>query len=138
MLNRPWAKHSGMDPKPIASAGLGPSFGQKGEAWDLGSHYTIVEDLALVRDESVECMSHSRKTHIPIEESDAPAHVTKLVASDMTHPLEATVDLGEDMVTRRALTIDQFLPNSRSASQSQQPLGRDQTPPPPSGHAKKK
>ena len=36
MPNRPWARHSGMDPGPMASAGLGPGFGQRG--WNHKPH----------------------------------------------------------------------------------------------------
>ena len=42
------------------------------------------------------------------------------------------------MVTWRSLTVDHFLPGACSAGQTQQPPTRDRTPPPPSGHAKKK
>ena len=44
-----------------------------GEARDLSPRYTTTEDLAPVRDESVEHMSQSRKVHVPIEELEAQA-----------------------------------------------------------------
>ena len=39
MPNGPWAKHSGMDPGPMASAGLGPSFGQR--SWNHGPYCRV-------------------------------------------------------------------------------------------------
>ena len=39
MSNGPWVKHSGMDPRPVASAGLGPNFGQRG--WNHGPHCRV-------------------------------------------------------------------------------------------------
>ena len=50
----------------------------------------------------------------------------------------AEAGLEEEMVTRRTLTIDQFLPDGRPTAQPQKTLGKDRTPPPPSGCAKKK
>ena len=44
-----------------------------GEARDLSPRYTTTEDLAPVRDESVEHMSQSRKVHVPIEQLEAQA-----------------------------------------------------------------
>ena len=39
MPSGPWVKHSGTDPRPIASTGLGPSFEQRG--WNHGPHYRV-------------------------------------------------------------------------------------------------
>ena len=116
---------------------LSPSLTTR-KALNLNPRYTTAEDLAPMRDESTECMSQSQKSHIPVEGPDASTQATEPGAVDPTHSLEATVDLGEEMVTRWALTVDRFLLSTRSASQSQQLLGRDRTPPPPSGRAKKK
>ena len=88
------------------------------EARDLGPHYTIVEDLAQVRDESAECVSQSRKTHIPVEGPDA-VQATELEAAEPTHSLEATANLGEEIVTRCTPTVDWFLPGACSVAQSQ-------------------
>ena len=44
-----------------------------GEAWDLGPQYTTREDRAPVRDELAEHVSQSRKVHVPVEKSKAPA-----------------------------------------------------------------
>ena len=84
-----------------------------GEARDLNPRYTIAEDLALVRDESAERVSQSRKAHIPVKE---------LAMAESINFSEAEFDLGEDeMVTRRALTIGRFMPGAWPASQQQEP-----------------
>ena len=77
------------------------------EARDLGPRYTTVEDRALVR-ESAKCVSQSRKTHIPVEGPDSPVQVAEPVAVESANPSEVEADLGEEMVTRRTLTIDRF------------------------------
>ena len=75
-----------------------------GEAWDLSPRYTTTEDLAPVRDESVERVSQSRRAHIPVEEP---------VVAESVNSSEAESDPGKDgMVTRRALTIGHFVPSA--------------------------
>ena len=39
MPNGPWVKHSGTDPGPMASAGLGPSFEQRG--WNHEPYFRV-------------------------------------------------------------------------------------------------
>ena len=39
MPNGPWVKHSGTDLGPMASAGLGPNFKQRG--WNHGPHCKV-------------------------------------------------------------------------------------------------
>ena len=107
-----------------------------GETQDLGPCYTTAEDLALVKNESVKRVSRSHKAHIPIERPNTPAQVAEAAIAEPANP-EAEANL-EDMVMRRTLSIDHFLPNTRLASQPQQPLTWDRTPPLPFGHAKKK
>ena len=75
------------------------------EARDLGPRYTTVEDRALVR-ESAKCVSQRRKTHIPVEGPYSLVQVAEPVAVESANPSEAEADLGEEMVTRRTLTID--------------------------------
>ena len=66
-----------------------------GEARDLNPRYTTAEDLTLVKDESAEQVSQSRKAHIPVKE---------LAMVESINFLEAEFDLGEDeMVTRRGV-----------------------------------
>lgn len=121
----------------VRHANFLPPFLTVGEAWDLGPRYTTTEDLAPMRDESAERVSHNCQAHIPIKGPDTPIQVTEPVAAVPVHSL-TEADLGEEMVTRRNLSVDWFLPSACPAAQSQQPLSRDRTPPPPFGHAKKK
>ena len=74
-----------------------------GEARDLGPRYTIAEDFALVRDESAEHVSQSRKVHVPVEEQEAPSRTAELEVAE--------VDQGAEMVTRQTMTVDRFLPS---------------------------
>ena len=39
MPNEPWIKHNGMDPRPLASTGIGPNLGQRG--WNHEPHYGV-------------------------------------------------------------------------------------------------
>ena len=96
-----------------------------------------MEDCAPVRDKSAECMSQSHKTDIPIEGPDTSIQVAELVVAKPANPSEVEADLGEEMVTRRTLTSYRFLPSTRLAAQPQKAPGKEQIPPPPSGHAKK-
>ena len=91
-----------------------------------------------MRDESAEHVSQNRKTHIPVEGPDAPIQVAELVTAEPTNPSKAKANLGEEMVTRCTLTVDQFLPDTRPTAQPQKTSSKEKTPPPPSGHAKKK
>ena len=63
-----------------------------GEARDLSPRYTTTEDLAPVRDESVEHMSQSRKVHVPIEEPEVQARTAELETAE--------ADQDAKMVTR--------------------------------------
>ena len=47
--------------------------------------------------------------HIPVKGPDAPVQVAEPVAVESANPSEAEADLGQEMVTRRTLTIDRFL-----------------------------
>ena len=89
-----------------------------GEARDLGPRYITVEDLAPMRDESAECVSQSRRVHVPVEEPEAPVQVTEPTTVESVHSskAESNFDEEEEMVTRRALTIDQFVPGARSVA----------------------
>ena len=76
-----------------------------------------MEDRAPVRDKSAECMSQSHKTDIPVEGLDTPIQVAELVAAEPANPSEVKADLGEEMVTKRTLTIYRFLPGTHPAAQ---------------------
>lgn len=82
-----------------------------GEARDLGLRYTTLENLALVRDKSAEHVSQSRKVHVPIEHLKAQARATEPEATE--------VEQDANMVTRRKMTADRFLPGTHPTAQSQ-------------------
>lgn len=101
------------------------------KARDLSPKYTTTEDLAPVIDESAERVSLSCKVHIPVGEPEAQGQAVK--------PEAAEANQEADMVTRRKMIADRFLPSTRPMTQPQQPQGKDQTPPsPPTGRAKKR
>ena len=88
-----------------------------GEARDLGPRYITVEDLAPMRDESAERVSQSRRVHVPVEEPEAPVQVTEPTTVESVHSSEAESNFDEEeMVTRWALIIDQFVPGARSVA----------------------
>ena len=72
-----------------------------GEAQDLGPCYTTVEDLTSLRDESVKHVSRSRKDHIPVEGDETQVQATEPEATEAEQNVET--------VTRRKMTMDQFL-----------------------------
>ena len=103
-----------------------------GEARDLGPKYITAEDLALVRDKLAERVSQIRRVHVPVKEPKAPVQVTEPTIAKSVHSSRAEFDFGEEeMVMRRALTIDHFVPGAWSVARQQEPQGRDPTPPPP-------
>ena len=89
-----------------------------GEARDLTPWNTTADSLALVRDASVDLVSKSHRVHIPIEEQKAPARITEPAAKSVNSS-EAGVDQGGEMVTKKNMTINQFLPDTRPMSQPQ-------------------
>ena len=90
------------------------------EAQDLGLRYITAKDRAPVRDESKEHVSLSRKVHVPIEAPNAPAQVAK--------PVEAKTDQDTEMVTRRKMIVDRFIPGNPKAGTMLPP---PRQPPPP-------
>ena len=90
-----------------------------------------------MRDELAEHVSQGRRAHIPVEETVGPDQVAETEAAELAN-LEVEANPDEEMVTQHTLSINCFLPGTRQADQSQQPPGRDRTPPTPSGCAKKK
>ena len=84
-----------------------------GKARNLGPRYTTAEDLAPLRDKSAKRVSQSHKVHVPIEEPEDPAWIAELEA--------AKTDQGEEMVTRRAMTVDRSLPGTGPLAQPQHP-----------------
>jgi len=77
-----------------------------------------------VRDELAECVSQSRKVHVPVEELDT-----------LAQPETAKADQDTAMVTRQKITVDRFLPGTQPTTQ---PQAGDRTPLPPSASRLKK
>ena len=82
------------------------------EARDLGPKYITTEDVAPVRDKSAERVSQSHKVDVPVEKLEAPVQVTELTSAESVHSSRVESDSGEENVTRRALTIDRFVPSA--------------------------
>ena len=118
-----------------------------GEAREFGRRYTCSNELAPLRDESAERVSQRLRelVHEAIQQKDPvqeqaqpenpvakPEHpmieVTDLLAAD-THP-------SENMVSRRVMTIDRFVPGARQPTQPPPSQGWSQVPhPSPSSQA---
>ena len=101
-----------------------------GEARNLGKCYTYSDELFPLRDESAECVSrrlrelaHKAIHEAPIQEPAQPEGPAKLEApiveaEQFIINLLATDSLPrEDMMTRKTLTIDRFVPGARQAMQ---------------------
>ena len=123
------------------------------EAREFGKRYTCSDELAPLRDESAERVSRRLRElaheaiqqEAPIQEQAQPENP---VAEAEHLALEATslsaidTHLGKDMVARRVMTIDRFVPDARQPTQPPPSQGRSQVPPPPpssqAGRARKK
>ena len=101
-----------------------------GEARDLVPRYTTTKDQAPTRDESVERVYQSHKQHIPIERNEGQAQAAKQEVAEGEQEAE--------MVTRRKLITDRFLPGTQPSAQPQQTQAKDCTPPSSTGRQKKK
>ena len=112
-----------------------------GEPWELGRRYTCSDKLASLRDESVERVSRCLQelAHAPVKEEapiqeepaqpeeptelEAPVQETEQLAIDITSHSDTKSDRSGDMVTRKTMTIDRFVPSARQATQQQPPQG---------------
>ena len=120
-----------------------------GEARELSRRYTCSDELVPLQDESTERMSQRLRelAHAPVEEEapvqeepaqpkepakpEAPAQETDQLAVDITNLSDTKSVHSGDMVTRKTMTIDRFVPGARQAVQQQPSQGQGQTPPPP-------
>ena len=84
-----------------------------GEAQDLSPRYTIVEDLASIKDESTKRVSRAlrEQKHIPVKGNAGQAQATKQEVAEGEQEAE--------MVIKRKLTVNRFLSNSRPLAQPQ-------------------
>ena len=105
-----------------------------GEAQDLGWRYTCSDELLPLQDESKERVSRRLRelAHAPVEleapvqeaptpleiptESKAPVWEAEQVATEFVNFLETESNRDEDMVTRKTMTIDCFVPDTGQAA----------------------
>nr|POE91373.1 guanine nucleotide exchange factor spike 1 [Quercus suber] len=99
-----------------------------GEARDLGPRYTTVEDLAPVRDESIERVSQSRRAHIPVGVLKALVRVAEPASAESVNSSNVEASPSEKMVKRKTMIFDQFFPSAHPTAQSQ-PQGEDRASP---------
>ena len=106
-----------------------------GEARELGRRYTYSDELAPLRDELVERVSRHLQelAHEPVQEEvpvqeepaqpeepvelEAPVEEAEQFVVDITDLLDTEPVLSEDMVTRKAMTIDRFVLGARQVVQ---------------------
>ena len=119
-----------------------------GEVREFGKHYTCSDELAPLRDKFTERVSRCLRelAHEAIKkealvqepaqlenpvEPEAPIVEAKHLALEATNLSATDTLLGEDMVTRKVMTIYRFLPGTRHATQPPPSPSRSQVPPPP-------
>ena len=119
-----------------------------GKAMEFEKRYTCSDELAPLRDEFVERVSRRLRelAHEAIQEEalvqepaqpekpfelEAPVAEAKHLALEATNLSTIDTFLGEDMVTRKVMTIYRFLPGTRHATQPPPSQCRSQVPPPP-------
>ena len=115
-----------------------------GEARELGKRYTYSDELAPLQDEFVERVSrhlrelaHKAIHEVLVQDSAHPKDLVELEApvveaEQFVTDLPATDSLPrEEMVTRKTITIDHFVPDARQATQPPPPYSQTQVPPPP-------
>ena len=93
-----------------------------GEAWQLGPRQIREGSLLSVRDGSDERVFHDWAEHIPIEDPVAVSPIERPIIEEVvdsflegTEPEESVAE----MVVRRKMTIDRFLPDGRATPQQQ-------------------
>ena len=103
-----------------------------GEAREFGKRYTCSDELAPLQDQSAERMSQRLQelAHEAIQEKalvqgpahpenpvepEAPVEEAEHLAVDVTNLSATDPLLDEDMVTRKTLTIDRFVPDAWQA-----------------------
>ena len=89
-----------------------------GEARDLGRRYTGSDELAPLWDESAERVSQRlRELAHALVEPKAPVQEAKQVVAESINSSETKSDYNEDMVTRKTMAIDRFVPGARQIAQ---------------------
>ena len=98
-------------------------------ARDLGPRLTKVESLVLVRDASANTIFQDHSVHKPVKEAGAAVQLAEQVEVESINSFEVEADQEKgNMVTRRTMTMERFIPSARPLAQQQQAPGRDQHP----------
>lgn len=110
------------------------------EAQDFGPQISCAESLIPIKDALADLVSQSRKIHRPVEEPQAPVQTTEQAAVESVNSSDVEAGQGEgEMVVKRTMTLDCFMPSACPAAQQQAPQGRSQTPsPPPPARSRKR
>ena len=91
-----------------------------GEAWDFGPQIVRAKSIMLVRDESANLISQNCTVHRPVGEPEAQVQLSEQVATESINSFKKEVDkCEEEMVSKRTLTLDRFLPGARPATKQQ-------------------
>ena len=124
-----------------------------GEAREFGRRFTCADELAPLRDESAEQASRRLRelAHEPIQQEkqaqeqpipETPAAVPQQQAIEAAALLAEAIRSSGEMVSRKVMSIERFVPGARQPNQPPPSQGRGQLPQPPSpsqaGRAKKK
>ena len=92
------------------------------EARDLGPRLIRVGSLLPVRDEIADTVFQGHAEHILVEQSPKGVWAAEQVEAESIGSLEAKAeDPGEEMVVRRTMTANHFLPNGHPTMQQQVP-----------------
>ena len=91
---------------------LPPSF-TIGEAWDFGPWIVRAKSLVLVRDDIANLISQNCTVHRPVGGPQTLVQPTRQVAAESVNSSEVETDQGEEeMVSKRTLTLERFLPGA--------------------------
>ena len=114
-----------------------PSKLTTGEAREFGRCFTCSDELAPLRDESAERVSRRLRelAHKAIQQED-PVQEQAQPKNPPAEPEQPATEAednqpGENMVSRRVMTIDRFVPGARQPMQPPPSQGRSQVPHPP-------
>lgn len=100
-----------------------------GEAWDLGPRLVRADSLVPVRDESADSIFQGRVVHVPVEENHIEVQLADQAEVESVNSSEVEAEQAEgEMVIRRTMVVDQFLPGGHPTVKQQQTQGRDQPP----------
>lgn len=88
-----------------------------GKAWDFGQ-IVRTESLVPIRDDLANLISENQTVHRPVGEPETIVQPSKQVAAESINSSKAEIDQIEgEMVSKRTLTLDHFLPRAYPAAQ---------------------